>query len=93
VDPGEYSIDFVDPKGGKDVEGVLGRAADGRLTINYDGKLVAISVAVSESPTPEPGALLLVGPAVALLVSIRAGRRASRACPSSMSLRGVWPVR
>jgi hypothetical protein len=84
VDPGEYSIDFVDPKGGKDVESVLSRAADGRLTINYDGKLVAISVAVSESPTPEPGALLLVGPAVVLLVSIRASRRAIRACPSSV---------
>jgi hypothetical protein len=73
-DPGEVAIDYVDPKGGLDIESVIGTTADGGLTINYNNVWEGVTVAVSESPIPEPGTLLLAGLALVLLASIRAGR-------------------
>ena len=72
-DPGEVSIDFVDPKGGRDIESVISSTTNGGLTISYNNTMEGVTVAVSESPIPEPGGLLLVGPVVVLLVSFRAG--------------------
>ncbi|WP_239287866.1 PEP-CTERM sorting domain-containing protein [Candidatus Nitrotoga sp. 1052] len=63
---------YVDPLGGKAGKADIAQGdANDPITILYDGKLVTIDVAVSESPIPEPNIILLMSTGILILTGMR----------------------